>query len=126
MFFYICCLLVGSHTSAASKATICIFSFCANVKVKGVREPAVQSALRKLPEQGFRLAVFEIRDEVDLEDLGESLRQSRRHKVFPVQREREREIDEGRLVWSLAEILLESLFITKNFKNLMWQTVILK
>lgn len=117
-------MLVGSHTSAASKATICIFSFCANVKVKGVREPAVQSALRKLPEQGFRLAVFEIRDEVDLEDLGESLRQSRRHKVFPVQRERER--DEGRLVWSLAEILLESLFITKNFKNLMWQTVILK
>lgn len=124
MFFYICCLLVGSHTSAASKATICIFCFCANVKVKGVREPAVQSALRKLPEQGFRLAVFEIRDEVDLEDLGESLRQSRRHKVFPVQRERER--DEGRLVWSLAEILLESLFITKIFKNLMWQTVILK
>lgn len=123
MFFYICGLLVGSHTSAASKATICIFCFCANVKVKGVREPAVQSALRKLPEQGFRLAVFEIRDEVDLEDLGESLRQSRRHKVFPVQRERERR---RQISVVIAEILLESLFITKNFKNLMWQTVILK
>lgn len=123
MFFYICCLLVGSHTSAASTATICIFCFCANVKVKGVREPAVQSALRKLPEQGFRLAVFEIRDEVDLEDLGESLRQSRRHKVFPVQRERERR---RQISVVIAEILLESLFITKNFKNLMWQTVILK
>lgn len=57
------------------------------MKARRVRKPAVQSALGKLPEQGFRLAVFEVRDKVDLEDLGESLRESRSHKVFPVQRE---------------------------------------
>lgn len=57
------------------------------MKVKRVRKPAVQLALRKLPEQGFWFAVFEVRDKVDLEDLGESLSESRSHKVFPVQRE---------------------------------------
>lgn len=63
-------------------------------------ESAVRSALRKLAEQRLQIAVLELRDKVDLKDLGEALRESRSHKVFPAQRSKNkktkthRELDE--------------------------------
>lgn len=53
-------------------------------KVKGV-----QSALRKLSEQSFWLLVFEAWNKMDLEDLRESLGESRSLEMFPVQGETE-------------------------------------
>lgn len=59
-----------------------------NVTSDCKKQTEIQSALGELSEQSFRLDVFEDWDEVDLKDLGESLRQSRSHEVFPVQKEK--------------------------------------
>lgn len=76
---------------------ICMFHLSFNYLSE---EPAVRSALRKQAEQRLQIAVLKLRDKVDLKDLGEALRESRSHKVFPAQRSKNkktnthRELDE--------------------------------
>lgn len=69
-------------TCCTNMILICMFHFYFYYSSE---EFAVQSTLRKLTEQRLQLAVFELWDKMDLQNLGEPLRESRSHKLFPAQ-----------------------------------------
>lgn len=90
-------LIISGSICFTDMILICMFHLSFNYLSE---ESAVRSALRKLAEQRLQIAVLELGDKVDLKDLGEALRESRSHKVFPAQRSKKqktkthRELDE--------------------------------